>query len=380
MSPILMRRSLPRLLAFALSSLVALAGVELGLRACRPAPAFRVWPPGLEAELEPRAELMPGVSGTAHFRVSTLGFRAEERPADVAHSILALGGSATECLYLDQDEAWPARLQAELGTLLARRVWIANAGKSGRTTRDHALQLRHLLAQEPRFERVLLLTGVNDLCAWLAQGGKTAARPAEDLARAFSVLPPDFTGGACWQPVALLELLRTLRVRLGGAPLVQDPAGTIYSTWRGHRQGARRWLDALPDTAPALAEFRAALLDLLTSATRHAVQLVLVTQPALWSAELAPELEARLWLGGVGDYQQHPGSDYYTSAALARALALYNAELQAFAREHGLPLLDLARALAGDPSCFYDDVHFNEEGARRVASFLAGGLAALEPR
>ena len=49
-----MRRLLPRLFACAFSSLVALAAVELGLRALRPPPAFRIWPPGLEAEFEPR--------------------------------------------------------------------------------------------------------------------------------------------------------------------------------------------------------------------------------------------------------------------------------------------------------------------------------------
>lgn len=372
-----MRRTLLRLLAFVLSSLGALVAVELSLRAREPAPAFRIWPPGLEAELAPRAEVMPGVSGPARFRVSTLGFRADERPADVELSILALGGSATECLYLDQDEAWPARLQVELGALLARRVWVANAGKSGRTTRDHALQLRHLLAQEPRFQRVLLLAGVNDLCAWLAAGGRAAARPAE-LSRAFDVLPRDPAPG--WKPMAVWELLRALRTRLEAAPLGQDRAGAVYGTWRAHRQGARRWLEELPDAAPALAEFRAALLELFASANRHGTGLVLVTQPALWSAELAPELEALLWLGGVGDFQRRPGCDYYTTAALARGLALFNAELENFARELGLPLLDLARELAGDPRCFYDDVHFSEVGARRAATFLAQGLGALEAR
>src|SRR6185503_12392000 len=148
----------------------------------------------------------------------------------------------------------------------------------------------------------------------------------------------------------------------------------VYATWRAHRRDAGRWLAELPDPAPALAEFRAVLLELLASATRHGAGLVLVTQPALWSTALDPELEGRLWLGGVGDFQHRAGCAYYTTAALARGLELFNAALVDFAREHELPLLDLARELAGDPRCFYDDVHFSEEGARRVARFLAQGL------
>ena len=369
--------ALPRLLVLALSSAAALAAVELALRA-RGSAAFRVWPPGLEAELEPSPEILSGVAGPARIRISSLGFRADERPADVELSILALGGSATECLYLDQDETWPALLQGQLATRLTRRVWIANAGRSGRTTREHALQARHLLAQPPRFDRVLVLTGVNDLCAWLASNQE---RPPEaDLARAFDVVPRDLVPGPWWRRTALFELLRGLRTRWQEAPLAQDASGAVYTTWRAHRGSARTWFDELPDAAAALADYRAALLDLSASCTRHGAELVLVTQPALWAGELAPELEARLWMGGVGDYQRSAGSDYYSSAALARGLARFNAELEAFAREQGLLLFDLARALAGDARCFYDDVHFNEEGARRVATLLADGLAALEER
>jgi lysophospholipase L1-like esterase len=368
--------ALPRFLVLALSSATALAAVELGLRARGPAPAFRVWTPGLEATLEPRPEILGGVSGPTRFRVSSLGFRADERPADAELSILALGGSATECLYLDQDEAWPALLQEDLETRLRRRVWIANAGRSGRTTRDHALQARHLLAQPPRFERILVLTGVNDLCAWLALG-QVPAGPAE-LARAFDVLPRDEVPGPWWRRTAVFELARELRSRLGDAHLAQDPDGGIYTTWRAHRRSAGAWLDELPDPHAALAGYRAGLSDLLASCAGHGSELVLVTQPAMWTADLAPEREALLWMGGVGEYQESPGCAYYTAGALARGLALFNAALEAFAREHDLALLDLARALAGDPGCFYDDVHFNEEGARRVARFLAEALAGLE--
>jgi lysophospholipase L1-like esterase len=364
-----------RLLALALSSATALVSVELVLRARGPEPAFRVWTPGLEAELEPDPEILDGVTGRTRIRISSLGFRADERPPDVAISILALGGSSTECLYLDQAETWPALLQQELTSRLARRVWIANAGRSGRTTRDHAQQALHLLAQAPRFERVLVLAGVNDLCAWLASNQE---RPPEaNLVRAFDVVPRDMVVGTWWRRTAIFELVRGLRTRWQEKPLAQDPSGAVYAAWRAHRRSAHAWLDELPDAGAALADYRASLLVISESCARHGAALALVTQPASWADGLAPELEARLWMGGVGDYQRSPGCDYYTSAALARGLACFNAELEAFAREHGLPLLDLARALAGDPSCFYDDVHFNEEGARRVAAFLADGLAAL---
>jgi lysophospholipase L1-like esterase len=272
--------------------------------------------------------------------------------------------------------AWPALLERELGARLGRLVWVANAGKSGRTTLDHALQLAHLLYQEPRFERVVLLTGVNDLCAWLGAGA--APGGAEDLERAFDVVPRALARGPWWRRTALFGLLDGLQERWAAPPRAQDEAARAYASWRGHRRGAARWLEELPDPSAALAGFRADLAAIAASCAAREVELVLVTQPALWRSDLAAELEALLWLGGVGDFQRTAGCDYYTAGALAQGLALFNAELASSGRALGVPVLDLAAFLDGDPRCFYDDVHFNEEGARRVAAFLAEGLAALE--
>src|SRR6185295_4099420 len=88
-----------------LSSLLALGLGEAVLR-LPSRDAFYIWPPHLHQEMHPTPEIMPGVSGTARFEVSSLGLRGDELPAARDLRILALGGSTTECLYLDQTEAW----------------------------------------------------------------------------------------------------------------------------------------------------------------------------------------------------------------------------------------------------------------------------------
>jgi len=51
---------------------------------------------------------------------------------------------------------------------------------------------------------------------------------------------------------------------------------------------------------------------------------------------------------------------------------LYKRQLTAtdFAREHGHPVCDLAARLGGSFDSFYDEVHFNTAGSRKVAKEL----------
>ena len=377
-----------RLLVAVASLLVAVAAGELALRGLLDTGSYRIWSPRLETVFRPRAGLMPGVEGDSRFRTNRLGLRGDEPDPGAAYRILVLGGSTTECLYLDQDEAWPALVQAGLRERgRGPRVQVFNGGVSGRTTRDHVVQLRHLLPQPPAFDAVVLMCGVNDLALRLARDEAydphALEQPgAEDrlLPRAFARLPLGVrTGQAWWRRTALWRFASLVRARLDGGERVQDEAGAIYAVWRAKRAAARGLRAELPDLSSALDEQRRNLRTIAALCAARGVRLVLVTHPAAWGPDLPPATEALLWMGGVGDYQNAAASEYYTPAALARGLAAFNAVLAEVAAAEGLECLDLAGALASTPSLFYDDVHFNEEGARRAAAAVTAHLADLPP-
>jgi hypothetical protein len=151
----------------------------------------------------------------------------------------------------------------------------------------------------------------------------------------------------------------------------QDETGLVYSTWRDHRKNASTIRDTLPDLSSALGEY-ARNLDLLLDVTRSfRVRALFLTQPTLWTRELPEHLRDLLWMGGVGNFQAKPGSQYYSVEALAEGMDLYNRALMKKCRETGAECLDLASALPRDTRVFYDDCHFNEGGARAVAAILA---------
>lgn len=375
-----------RLVLIGVSLAAALAAAELVLRrgAAR-ATRHYVWEPSFERVFHPDPDLVPGVSGPSRFMTNALGLRGDELGPESDYRVLALGGSTTECLMLDQEEAWPQLVQTILNQdpAVRRRVWAANAGASGRHTRDHVVQLECLLPELPRIDCVVMLAGVNDLLLVLSEGERYdpdfMARPEARHAialRAFRLLPLAEEERLAWyKRTALWRLGAQVRDRFFPSPLVVDGAGASIERWRQHRWQAPRVLDTLPDLAAGLREYRANLSRMVALVRAAGARPILATQPALWREDLEPELERRCWMGGIGDYQARPGATYYSVAALARGMAAYNRELTELACELDVAVVDLAAVIPSDDADFFDDVHFTEAGSRLVARAVAAEIA-----
>lgn len=317
---------------------------------------------------------MPGVSGVSHFRINAQGLRGDDLTEDRKVRLLALGGSTTECLFLDDSEAWPRLLQDHLATAHKdKAIWVGNAGRSGHNTWHHKVQAEKLLAQVPGVSVVLVLAGVNDLSHRLALDRAYAPPdPEKVMDEAFAQKPLRFLHGPFYKRMALWQGLETIKRRLRTSGTSQDPTGRVYETWRRRRQGANPLRTELPDLGPALAAYAANLRAIADSAAQQGARVVFATQPALWREDLPEDLERLLWMGGVGRFQEESGHEYYSAGALASGLEAYNRTLLEVCRATpGAVCVDLAASVPRDTAAFYDDVHFNEAGSRRVARVLA---------
>jgi lysophospholipase L1-like esterase len=365
----------------------ALVLMELGLRLFAPLPArYFVLPPTERRIFRPEPGAMPGVSKEARFRVNSQGLRGDELTPDKDLIVLALGGSTTECVFLDQDETWPALLQRRMAAS-GHRAWVGNGGLSGRTTRENVPQLRQLLSQFPTTLVVVLLIGANDLLSRLSLGDEYRPTPIVDpkaealiVPKAFSVFPVRYAPGLpFWQRT---ELWARTRAAVEGLRLstehVEDQAGRSYVVRRERRRSATL-TDVLPDLTSALEEYSENVERMIAIAEKR-VPLVFITQPAMWREGLPADLDALLWMGDAGSRQKPPL--YYSPRALAEGLRRYNETLLRICSAHDLPCLDLAPRVPKDASVFYDDLHFNRHGAELVASILGDFLSSrvLAPR
>ena len=386
-------------LLFFIAFIVAAAIAEFGLRWFGPtSDRHYVLPPNEHRTLLPIQEHIQGVSGESHYITSSLGIRGAEF-AQNEYRILAIGGSTTQNVYLDQSETWTILTGQMLGeTTSGAKTWSGDVGRSGHTARSHVLQFEYLIPELPKIDVVVILVGVNDLTVTLRQGMKYSAPPplSDENARrthltgSFVQVPGKFhdrqtmyqQGGISpVKQLALYQLGSTAKATWHEAfeDKKQDTFGNIYQTWRLHRQAAGRIIDVVPNLSNALKVYRNYLEEIADLASKYGVRLIYLTQPTLWRKDLNSQENAVIWLGGVGNFQDEPGHEYFSSRVLTAAMKAYNETLLAICQERNLACVDMAALLPKNLDVFYDDVHLTEFGSRLVAENLAKYLSKHPP-
>ncbi len=383
------KQYLPKILLFCISTALALLlceGVlQFVLRSIH-SKGYYIWPPKLKAVFKPTPEIMPGVSGDAEFRTNSLGIRGDELAPQHTRRILAIGGSTTITEYLDQSETWTSLLQEMLNrNTRKQRVWVGNGGVNGLNSNHHLMAVQYLPLRELKIDTVIILTGVNDLSRRLSYdkgyNPNYLERPdakTELLAQTFMGTYDIYLEDPFHKRTAIWQLLRRAK-RLMSRTHIEDECGTIYLTWREHRQHASEIRDELPDLSSALQEYATTINKIIEIAREKSVRLIFITQPTIWKPGLPQNLDALLWLGGIGDFQKESGKPYYSAAALEKAMKAYNDTLLHICRERQIECIDLASILDKNTTVFYDDVHFNESGARKVAEILSQYMIDRSP-
>jgi hypothetical protein len=355
------RRPLLKLLLVLISTGLALGGAELVLRARNPLgfrmrgntlklPANQVY--DIRADARSRSDQLD--AHVIHTK-NSLGFRGPEPPADFADwlTLVAVGGSTTECFYLSDGRTWPERLGARLQPDF-RKVWVDNAGLDGHSTFGHLLLTRQALV--PLHPKVVLyLVALNDMFT--------------DAPREFDRVEQNPWGTIADHSelaATLLNLYRWERTRkiedLGAMPkpvaLRDRPIHPVPPA-----QAERLW----DEQVPRLAAFRDRLERLVAMDRENGIEPVLITQPSLLGGvdprtgiDTRP-MEVELW-------------EKLDGALAWRILERYNDVTREVGRERGVLTIDLARSLPKDSTFFYDFFHMTNPGADRVGAILHDAL------
>ncbi len=353
------------------------AGLVEGVLSIRAAmrPKIGYFEPGTRQGAESDSSIRPGVFGRATATYNEWGVRGPSvdllRADRANYTILAIGGSTTICVALDDSETWTQLLMDGLNAAQKERfAFVGSIGVSAATTAEHARAIEKLPVVR-RFDALVFLVGINDLSVAIQFEGASTQERLDRRAR--NAWPRLRDPGH----LSFLDLhtVQILRDSLRSAERRLEPSAKRMAQARAARSRGP-WVP-LPPLEKNLEEYRSRLSGIMAQCRRIGKRCIFLTQPALWRADLPRELDALNWFGWVGP--QNRARAYVPTKDLAIGMDRYNRALLAECADNSAECYDLAAAIPKDTSAFFDDCHFNESGARLVARYVADRLLSRPP-
>ncbi len=268
--------------------------------------------------------------------------------------IVFLGGSTTECMFMDADHRFPYLVGKILAEETGQKINSYNGGMSGLNTL-HAIDLliNKVIPLHPQV--VVFMENINDLSTLLYEhtywNKHTVRSPLETLKKKQMV-------GKLLKEMLfpqLNEAYRNLKETLTRQP--QDE----FASARGKK--------ITVDKARLVHEFAMNLQTLVCICQAHEITPVLMTQENRITPHPDPVVAAYL-----GRYGTETGLSY------ARIKALYDAfndTIREVGRRNHVMVIDLAREIPPDKKYIYDIVHFNDAGSQLAAQIIAARLKGL---
>lgn len=304
------------------------------------------------------------MSKQAHFTTNNMGFRGSDiiQPKPKGEfRIFMIGGSTTECLFLDDTLATTFLLERYINRHLKKEkdIRVYNAGKSGDRSYDHiAMISQRLVHLQP--DMLIVFAGINDLTAAIYEADYThpfvESGATLSLGRLLIYLATEFQ-----LPRRFYYLIR----RFSGGQSDDDILRAISYRSEYKRMVELRRSHPVSDKFPRidLDSYRSNLKSIIGLARVHNIRLLLMTQATTWNSEIDPETTDWQWAtfrNGIT----------YSEQNLETALKEYNGVMRQLAAENKLLLFDLAGSIPKSLEFFYDDCHFNINGAEWTAEKL----------
>ncbi len=288
-----------------------------------------------------------------------LGFRGPDMGKDFAnrYSVFVVGGSATECLLLNDGEDWPnillQKLQPEFPTL-----WMNNAGIDGASSYGHILLLQQQLIRfKPKM--ILFMLGINDINRKDINGF--------DNLQAINK-SPFFVRAAEYSELwsTALNIYRTKKSR--DSTRVHSSISKLMNGEVALAQSTMKTLgyDLEKENTSLKAAYKKRLLMIIELCRKHQINPVFVTQPCI--AGNAVDSKTGKNFGDIQVTETMNGNQFW------ELLQAYNRVTIETANEELCLVIDAATTFPKDRKLYYDLMHFRKEGARAFADTVYKSL------
>lgn len=297
---------------------------------------------------------------------NSLGFRGPDTPGTFKNdlTIITVGGSTTECKFLNDSDTW----SFYLGKFLEKdfqKVWVNNAGLDGHSTFGHQVLLQdHIVKIKPKM--ILFLIGINDI-----ENDQPTFHDKLNNRKSF----PDFkhylynnsevvnlfvNAVRGWKAQRFNNTTHSLELPVQGNNLIL--ADSIVES-------------ALKMQEKYLINYTKRIVQLIDTCRRYAIEPVFITQPNLYGEGIDSLTNANLATARLGGN--------INGSLMWQILQVYNMRTKEVCNRNSVNVIDLAQHMPKNSWYYYDKSHYTKEGSRKVAEiitfYLAGILQAKFP-
>jgi hypothetical protein len=277
--------------------------------------------------------------------------RKYERPDKV---IVFLGGSTTECMFVDEDHRFPYAAGRILEQETGVRINSYNGGMSGSNTLNAIdILINKVIPLKP--DVVVFMENINDLSTILYEGTywntRTARSPLETLKKR--------------QLVG--KLLKEIFI-----PHLNYAYKNLKKTLSGQEEdefAGARGKKLIIDQAKMGRDFTAGLQTMVCTCKAWGIVPVLMTQANRITDHPDPVVAAYIGRDGRGT-----GISYQKFKEMYDA---FNDAIREVGRKNQVMVIDLAREVPPDKQYLYDLVHFNDAGSQLAAQIIAARLKGI---
>jgi hypothetical protein len=291
---------------------------------------------------------------------NSLGLRGPEPPADWNDhlTVMTIGGSTTECRFLNDNKTWSYLLGEELSDSFSH-CWLNNAGLDGHSTYGHIVLLNDYIKKlRPRV--IIFLTGINDVeTEDPTFHDKLNIRGAYPDFRHYifgnsEVLNLCLNLARGWRAQKFNNTTNTLMVLDSGRRLILSDAVVEKR---------------LAAQAPFIAAYKSRVEQLADTCLAWGILPVFVTQPNQFGPGKDPLTGTDLAL-----FPCDLNDDQLNGGLMWEILERYNDVVRGLSAEKGISVIDLARLMPKNSLYYYDMSHFTNRGAKEVAAIIGEKL------
>jgi hypothetical protein len=298
---------------------------------------------------------IPKLDKVIYLNTNWLGFRGKNPPKDFANyvTIIAVGGSTTQCRYNSEGKTWVDLLGKKLEKIFPK-FWINNAGFDGQSTIGHLILMEDIIAPlKPKV--VLFMVGANEQFLeehnfddhfYMRKPNKSLNYFINNLLIKSDIYYyiNNYYRYAKAKEIGMLHYPIDM-AKLEAKNLTIQEIEAYKDEHRRHN----------------LVSYRERLIKLIKICKTHEIEPVFITQPYLLGKGIDEDSGVNLSTVLVRAYN---------GKVAWEILELYNDVLRHTAKEHHILVIDLAKELPKRSRYYYDFYHYTNEGSALTAEII----------